>query len=152
VVNGLLPNLVPTFLHNIAPVNPLGAILRNPTEIPQLGCAIYQGISAAIPAALLGSTNARISAAESYLRRNLLPILPVPLYGCEFVGNSTVAVSLCPSFASTCDSRRSVTADHTRRSSGDSAWRWSSLRNLLRLNPSRVIHRLNLNSPTPRVY
>ena len=52
-------------------------ILQNPAQAPNLGCAIYQGLTSGIPAGLLGSTNDFISEADTYLQNNLLPVLPV---------------------------------------------------------------------------
>ena len=51
----LVANLLPTYLTGprLTLPNPLG-ILQNPAQAPQIGCAIYQGITSGIPAALLG--------------------------------------------------------------------------------------------------
>lgn len=61
---------------------PLG-ILQNPGQLPEIGCAIYQGITSGIPAALLGESNEYISEAVSYVQKRLLPTIPVShLYHC----------------------------------------------------------------------
>jgi hypothetical protein len=77
----LVAGLLPTYLSGPPLVlpNPLG-VLQNGAQGAQIGCAIYQGITSGIPAALLGETNDYISAAVTYLQKNLVPTIPVRLY------------------------------------------------------------------------
>lgn len=95
----LVANLLPTYLTGprLTLPNPLG-ILQNGAQLPQIGCALYQGITSGIPAALLGGkstmryaeavcriadglgmteTNEFISEATKYLQRRLIPSIPV---------------------------------------------------------------------------
>jgi hypothetical protein len=71
--DGLLTNLAATFLAgSINLPNPLGAVLTNPAQLPEIGCAIYQGITSGIPTAILG-TEEKVSAATTYLEQKLSP-------------------------------------------------------------------------------
>jgi hypothetical protein len=74
----LVAGLVPTYLTGpqITLPNPLG-ILQNGAQLSEIGCALYQGITSGVPAALVGETNEYISAAVTYLEKNLLPTIPV---------------------------------------------------------------------------
>lgn len=77
-VTNLIAGLAPTYLTGPSLVlpQPLG-VLQNPAQAPQIGCAIYQGLTGGVPASLLGSTNDYASAVTEYLRKNISPILPV---------------------------------------------------------------------------
>jgi hypothetical protein len=76
----LIANLLPTYLTGpgLNLPQPLG-VLQNPAQAPQIGCAIYQGLTGGVPASILGSTNEYASAVTEYLRKNIAPILPVSL-------------------------------------------------------------------------
>jgi hypothetical protein len=62
-------------------------LLHNPSELPQLGCAIYQGITSGVPVAALG-TEERAAAALTYLEQKLSPGA-FNLFGCQ-IGNFTL--------------------------------------------------------------
>jgi hypothetical protein len=86
--DGLVTNLAATFLAgSINLPNPLGALLTNPAQLPEIGCAIYQGITSGVPTAALG-TEERASAAISYLEDKLSPGA-LKLFGCQ-IGNYTL--------------------------------------------------------------
>ena len=78
-VSQLIEGLAPTYLTGpgLTLPNPLGAVLQNPGQIPQIGCALYQGITSGVPASILGSTNEFASRATQLLQQKLAPILPV---------------------------------------------------------------------------
>jgi len=76
----LVAGLGPTYLSGPELVlpNPLGA-LQNLGQAPEIGCAIYQGLTSGIPAALLGEANDKISQTVTFIQNQLLPQLPVSL-------------------------------------------------------------------------
>jgi hypothetical protein len=76
----LVAGLGPTYLSGPELVlpNPLG-ILQNAGQAPEIGCAIYQGLTGGIPAALLGETNDKLSQTVTFIQNQLLPQLPVSL-------------------------------------------------------------------------
>lgn len=77
-VANLVAGLPGTYLSGPTLPNPAG-ILQNPGQAPEIGCAIYQGLTSGIPAALLGETNDKISETVTFLQNRLLPQLPVCL-------------------------------------------------------------------------
>lgn len=76
----LVAGLLPTYLTGppLTLPNPLG-ILQNGAQLPQIGCALYQGLTSGVPASLAGETNEFISEAVTYVSRRLQPIFPVSL-------------------------------------------------------------------------
>ncbi|UZJ55765.1 hypothetical protein CBS101457_005085 [Exobasidium rhododendri] len=80
--DGLVTNLAATFLAGTINLpNPLGALLTNHAQLPEIGCAIYQGISSGVPASLIGSSAERLSTIASYVESKLGPNLPT-IFGC----------------------------------------------------------------------
>jgi hypothetical protein len=79
-VADLIAGLAPTYLSGPELVlpNPIGS-LQNLGQAPEIGCAIYQGLTSGIPAALLGETNDKLSQTITFLQNQLLPQLPVSL-------------------------------------------------------------------------
>jgi hypothetical protein len=77
-VADLVAGLAPTYLSGPELVlpNPIGS-LQNLGQAPEIGCAIYQGVTSGIPAALLGETNDKLSQTITFLQNQLLPQLPV---------------------------------------------------------------------------
>jgi hypothetical protein len=77
-VADLVAGLAPTYLSGPELVlpNPVGT-LQNLGQGPEIGCAIYQGLTSGIPAALLGETNDKLSQTITFLQHQLLPQLPV---------------------------------------------------------------------------
>lgn len=75
-VANLVAGLPGTYLNGPTLPNPVG-ILQNPGQAPEIGCAIYQGLTSGIPAALLGETNDKISQTVTFIQNQLLPQLPV---------------------------------------------------------------------------
>lgn len=64
--------------------NPLGAVLHNPAQLPEIGCAIYQGLTSGVPTAALG-TEEKISAISTYLTQKVSSGA-LNLFGCD-IGN-----------------------------------------------------------------
>jgi hypothetical protein len=77
-VADLVAGLGPTYLTGpeLLLPNPIG-VLQNPGQASEIGCAIYQGVTSGIPAALLGETNDKISQTVTFIQNQLLPQLPV---------------------------------------------------------------------------
>ena len=75
-VADLVAGLAPTYLTGpeLTLPNPAG-ILQNPGQTGEIGCALYQGLTSGIPAALLGQANDQVSSALTFLTNNLrLPV------------------------------------------------------------------------------
>lgn len=79
-VADLVAGLAPTYLSGpeLTLPNPVG-VLQNIGQASEIGCAIYQGLTSGIPAALLGETNDKLSQTITFLQNQLLPQLPVSL-------------------------------------------------------------------------
>ena len=77
-VADLVAGLAPTYLSGpeLTLPNPIG-VLQNTGQASEIGCAIYQGVTSGIPAALLGETNDKISQTVTFIQNQLLPQLPV---------------------------------------------------------------------------
>jgi hypothetical protein len=121
LVNSLLsPD---TFAYSITQiVNPLGAAF-NPSELNNLGCTIYQGITSGVYASLVGEANDKIEATITYLQQKLLPHFSTP-YGCVVSNSSSSHVRLTDIGGLIVDLTSSLLARFPRQPPSDwSRWR-----------------------------
>jgi hypothetical protein len=74
---------------------PLADLLKNPTDLLEIGCALYQALFSEIPASLVGSSADRVVAAVDFVQHTLLPTID-PVFGCTIDTSSTRGVSKVP--------------------------------------------------------